>query len=114
MNPLPLEPPLTVLLGLPFHDLSLDETLAYCATAMQSDHSRYLVTANVDFTTQAYKDADLRKIVFFADRVVCDGMPLVWLSRWFGYPRAGDRLGHGAQVVGDVRCRELPGVLFRQ
>ena len=86
MNPLPLDPPLTVLLGLPFHDLSLDETLAYCATAMQRDHSRYLVTANVDFTTQAYKDADLRKIVFFADRVVCDGMPLVWLSRWFGYP----------------------------
>lgn len=73
-------------LGLPFHDLSLSETLAYCATAMQGDHSRYVVTANVDFTTQAYKDADLRKIVFFADRVVCDGMPLVWLSRWFGYP----------------------------
>ena len=86
MNPLPPEPPLTVLLGLPFHDLTLAETLDFCRSAMQGDHCRYLVTANVDFTTQAYQDADLRKIVFFADRVVCDGMPLVWLSHWLGHP----------------------------
>ena len=80
------EPPLTVLLGLPFHDLTLGETLDYCVTAMAGEQSRYLVTANVDFTAQAYGDPDLKKIVFFADRVVCDGMPLVWLSRWFGVP----------------------------
>lgn len=83
---MPPEPPLTVLLGLPFHDLTLAETLDYCRQAMRDEQSRFLVTANVDFTTQAYQDPDLRKIVFFADRVVCDGMPLVWLSRWFGYP----------------------------
>jgi N-acetylglucosaminyldiphosphoundecaprenol N-acetyl-beta-D-mannosaminyltransferase len=86
MDPLTHEPPLTVLLGLPFHDLTLAETLDYCGEAMQAGGSRYLVTANVDFTTQAYQDPDLRKIVFFADRVVCDGMPLVWLSRVLGYP----------------------------
>lgn len=80
------EPPLAVLLGLPFHDLTLDETLGYCRETMKGDAARYLVTANVDFTTQAYEDPDLKKIVFFADRVVCDGMPLVWLSRLFGYP----------------------------
>lgn len=83
---MPQEPPLTVLLGLPFHDLTLTETLDYCGKAMQDGQSRFLVTANVDFTTQAYDDPDLRKIVFFADRVVCDGMPLVWLSRVLGYP----------------------------
>ncbi len=80
------EPPITVLLGLPFHDLTLEETLDYCSHTMKQDQPCYLVTANVDFTTQAYEDPDLRKIVFFADRVVCDGMPLVWLSRIFGYP----------------------------
>lgn len=80
------EPPLTVLLGLPFHDLTLEETLAWCRETMRGDTPRYAVTANVDFTTQAYGDADLKKIVFFADRVVCDGMPLVWLSRIFGRP----------------------------
>ena len=82
----PKEPPLTVLLGLPFHDITLEEALDYCAAAMLDHQSRYLVTANVDFTTQAYEDPDLKKIVFFADRVVCDGMPLVWLSRMLGYP----------------------------
>lgn len=86
MNTIPPEPALTVLLGLPFHDLTLAETLDYCASSMQGERPRYMVTANVDFTTQAYDDPDLKKIVFFADRVVCDGMPLVWLSRWFGNP----------------------------
>ena len=86
MNTMPQEPPITVLLGLPFHDVTLEETLDYCASAMKDDKGHYIVTANVDFTTQAYEDPDLKKIVFFADRVVCDGMPLVWLSKWFGYP----------------------------
>ena len=86
MSTLQKEPPMTVLLGLPFHDLTLGETLDYCREAMKGDAGHYLVTANVDFTTQAYEDPDLKKIVFFADRVVCDGMPLVWLSKLFGYP----------------------------
>lgn len=80
------EPPIVVLLGLPFHDLTLEETLRDCREMMHGRENRYLVTANVDFTTQANEDADLRKIVFFADRVVCDGMPLVWLSKVFGQP----------------------------
>ncbi len=86
MHTMPKEPPITVLLGLPFHDVTLEETLDYCADAMRDDQQHYIVTANADFTTQAYEDPDLKKIVFFADRVVCDGMPLVWLSKWFGYP----------------------------
>jgi N-acetylglucosaminyldiphosphoundecaprenol N-acetyl-beta-D-mannosaminyltransferase len=86
MNAMTKEPPMMVLLGLPFHDLTLGETLDFCGKAMKDDVSRYLVTANVDFTAQADEDPDLKKIVFFADRVVCDGMPLVWLSRLFGYP----------------------------
>lgn len=86
MKSISKEPPMTVLLGLPFHDVTLSETLDYCREVMSEDTCRYLVTANVDFTTQAYEDEDLKKIVFFADRVVCDGMPLVWLSKIFGYP----------------------------
>lgn len=86
MKPTRQEPPITVLLGLPFHDITLEETLEYCADAMKGSENRYLVTANVDFTTQAYEDPDLKKIVFFADRVVCDGMPLVWLSKLLGSP----------------------------
>jgi N-acetylglucosaminyldiphosphoundecaprenol N-acetyl-beta-D-mannosaminyltransferase len=81
-----VEPPLNVLLGLPFHELTLEETLGFCQEAMHGKAGHYIVTANVDFTTQAYEDPDLKKIVFFADRVVCDGMPLVWLSHLVGKP----------------------------
>lgn len=81
-----VEPPLNVLLGLPFHDLTLQQTLDFCQEAMRGQAGHYIVTANVDFTTQAYEDPDLKKIVFFADRVVCDGMPLVWLSHLVGKP----------------------------
>jgi N-acetylglucosaminyldiphosphoundecaprenol N-acetyl-beta-D-mannosaminyltransferase len=79
------EPPMVVLLGLPFHDATLEETLTYCHAAMLGNEPRYLVTANMDFAAQAYEDPDLKKIVFFADRIVCDGMPLIWLSKFFGY-----------------------------
>lgn len=108
-----VEPPITVLLGLPFHDLTLEESLRFCEEAMKGSETRYLVTANVDFTTQAYEDPDLRKIVFFADRVVCDGMPLVWLSRVFGYPLR-ERVA-GSDMVPrllDICAREGHGVFF--
>jgi N-acetylglucosaminyldiphosphoundecaprenol N-acetyl-beta-D-mannosaminyltransferase len=80
------EPPIAVLLGLPFHNVSLEETLQECSRLMAQDKPSYMVTANLDFTTQANADTDLRKIVYYADRVVCDGMPLVWLSHLFGQP----------------------------
>lgn len=112
MNPTQ-EPPLTVLFGLPFHDLTLEETLEWCRQAMREDTPRYAVTANVDFTAQAYEDADLKKIVFFADRVVCDGMPLVWLSRLHGRPLR-ERVA-GSDMVPrllDICAREGHGVYF--
>ncbi|MFT3990847.1 MAG: WecB/TagA/CpsF family glycosyltransferase [Luteolibacter sp.] len=107
------EPPMTVLLGLPFHDITLEETLDYCEDTMRNEKPSYLVTANVDFTTQAYEDADLKKIVFYADRVVCDGMPLVWLSRIFGYPLR-ERVA-GSDMVPrllEICGREKYGVYF--
>lgn len=110
---MPNEPPMTVLLGLPFHDVTLEETLQYCEEAMKGNTGRYIVTANVDFTTQAYEDEDLKKIVFFADRVVCDGMPLVWLSRLFGYPLR-ERVA-GSDMVPrllEICGREKHGVYF--
>lgn len=44
----------------------------------------YIATANVDFTALALHDEELRRILLDAHLVVCDGMPLVWASRWLG------------------------------
>ncbi len=74
------EPRLSVVLGLPFHRTTMDETLDACEDYMNSDGSHYLVTPNVDITRLASKDAKLRRILFAADRIICDGLPLVWLS----------------------------------
>ncbi len=82
----PPEPPLALLLGLPFHVTDMARTLRDCEAAADLADPRYIVTPNVDFVAQAHENAELRHILFFAYRVICDGMPLVWLSRWFKAP----------------------------
>lgn len=81
------EHPLCMVLGLPFHALTMGETLADCS-AMLRDHStpHYVVTANLDFAYQASRDDCLRDFIFEADLILCDGLPLVWLSRLVGTP----------------------------
>lgn len=71
------------LLGLPFNVMTMDETIEDAVSIVQSRHPSYFITANVDFVAQARNDAKLREILFHADRAVCDGMPLVWISRFF-------------------------------
>ena len=51
-----------------------------------SRQPHYLVTANVDFLVQAQADVELRRILFDAHLVLCDGTPLVWASRLLGNP----------------------------
>ena len=83
------EPPMAALLGIPFHGTTMDGALSDAEAAMSSGASavpQYYVTANVDFCRQAAGDAWLREFIFHADRVLCDGLPLVWLSRFFGAP----------------------------
>jgi N-acetylglucosaminyldiphosphoundecaprenol N-acetyl-beta-D-mannosaminyltransferase len=53
---------------------------------IQSGQPHYLATANVDFLIQARQDIELRRVLNDADLVLCDGTPLVWLSRFFGNP----------------------------
>jgi exopolysaccharide biosynthesis WecB/TagA/CpsF family protein len=47
--------------------------------ATQQPH--YLATANVDFLVQSRNDSELRRILDEAHLVVCDGTPLIWLSK---------------------------------
>jgi len=49
-----------------------------------SKRPHFLATANVDFVVQAVEDDELRRILFDAHLVVCDGAPLKWASRWLG------------------------------
>lgn len=72
------------MLGIPFDPLTIEGTLDRIDAMIASRQPHYVVTANVDFLTQAAHDVELRRILLDADLVLCDGTPLLWLSRWLG------------------------------
>ena len=71
------------LLGLPFNVMGMDDIIDDAIAHIDARTPGYYVTANMDFVAQAYTNETLKDILFHADRAVCDGMPLVWLSRYF-------------------------------
>ena len=78
--------PPTAILGIPFDHLTLAEAVRRVEAMIASSRPHYLVTANVDFLVQARQDVELRRILAEADLVLCDGTPLVWVSRLLGHP----------------------------
>jgi N-acetylglucosaminyldiphosphoundecaprenol N-acetyl-beta-D-mannosaminyltransferase len=78
-------PPIAIL-GVPFDNLTAKEAIDLIVRMVQSRRPHYLVTANVDFLVQAQEDVELRRILFDAHLVLCDGTPLVWASHWLGNP----------------------------
>lgn len=77
---------MVILLGIPFHDVTMGETLDYIDGMVERRKPAYLATANLDFAAQASHDVELQRILFDAELVLCDGTPLVWASRWIGAP----------------------------
>src|ERR1051326_4596947 len=76
-------PPVAIL-GVRFDNVSMAETLEIIEGMIASRQPHYAVTANVDFVVQAQHDVELRRILFDAHLVLCDGTPLVWASRLLG------------------------------
>ena len=80
-NPLTI-PRTVVILGVPFHDVTMGETLAHIDQMVAEKTPRYLATANLDFADQASKDVELQRILLEAHLVLCDGTPLLWAAKW--------------------------------
>jgi N-acetylglucosaminyldiphosphoundecaprenol N-acetyl-beta-D-mannosaminyltransferase len=74
------------ILGIPFDHLTIPQAIAAIEQMIAARRPHYLATANVDFLVQSLEDKDLRRILIEADLVLCDGTPLVWVSRWLGNP----------------------------
>jgi N-acetylglucosaminyldiphosphoundecaprenol N-acetyl-beta-D-mannosaminyltransferase len=81
-----IEPKTVVLLGIPFHDVTMEETLAEIDRIVLEKTPRYIATANLDFAAQASRDVELQRILMDAALVLCDGMPLIWASRHLKAP----------------------------
>ena len=80
------EPQTLVLLGTPFHDITMSETLDWIARLIDKRLPSYIVTANLDFAAKASKDPELQRIIVEAELVLCDGMPLLWISQLTSHP----------------------------
>ncbi len=80
------DPKTIIILGVPFHDVTMEETLEHIDAMIARRKPAYLATANLDFAAQASHDVELQRILFDAELVLCDGTPLVWASRWLQAP----------------------------
>ena len=78
--------PSIAILGVPFDNITKAEAIQSIEQMVASRQPHYLVTPNVDFLVQAREDVELRRILFEAHLVLCDGTPLVWASRLLGNP----------------------------
>lgn len=85
------QPSTVVVLGIPFHNVTFAETVAWARDRIRSRRPGYIATANIDFVMQARRDPELQRILLEADLVVADGIPIVWLSGWLG-PRLKARV----------------------
>ncbi len=74
------------ILGVPFDNVTAAQAISAIEQMVESRRPHYLVTANVDFLVQAQTDVELRRILFDAHLVLCDGTPLLWASRLLGNP----------------------------
>jgi N-acetylglucosaminyldiphosphoundecaprenol N-acetyl-beta-D-mannosaminyltransferase len=73
-------------LGIPFHNVTMDETVALIEEQIREGGFHQVATANVDFLKNAMRSKSLHNILCSCDMVVPDGMPVVWMSRLIGTP----------------------------
>lgn len=104
----PADPRTIVLFGIPFHDVTMQETLDWIRHLIAVKTPAYLVTANLDFATQASQDIELQRILLEAELVLCDGTPLVWASKLTGKPLR-ERVAGSDLVPHIAACAERYG-----
>lgn len=94
------EEPTVDLFGVRFSDLTRDELCERIERVVRADAHMYIVTANVDHIVRCQTDPLFRDAYNNAGTVVCDGKPLIWMSRLFGMPLK-EKLS-GSDLVGDL------------
>ncbi len=76
--------PAIAILGVPFDNVTPAEATTLIRQMLASRQPHYLVKADINFAVQAQGDDELRRILFDAHLVICDGAPLAWASRLLG------------------------------
>ena len=72
-------------LGIHVSAINMQIALDTIATCIQKRKPAYITVANIYSIMTSYRESSLRDIHNQALLVTPDGMPLVWLSKWYGY-----------------------------
>jgi N-acetylglucosaminyldiphosphoundecaprenol N-acetyl-beta-D-mannosaminyltransferase len=72
------------LFNTPISAYTLKETVNVIDQAIQNGKQLHHIAVNVAKIVNMQKDKELYKSVVSADIINADGLPLVWVSRWFG------------------------------
>jgi N-acetylglucosaminyldiphosphoundecaprenol N-acetyl-beta-D-mannosaminyltransferase len=68
--------------GIPFHSLTMQETVNAMDRWVERRVPGYAITANLNYAMLCDRDPKLAELTRKAAFVLCDGMPIYWRSRW--------------------------------
>lgn len=78
----PSKPDHVTIWGVPFSKLTLADTLRHIDQLIAWGQPGYFITANLNYNMLTRQHPDLAEVNENAAFIVCDGMPMVWWSRW--------------------------------
>ncbi len=79
-----LEPAVVTLMGVPVHDVTTDETLAFVAQWIAEGGAHQIATVNPEFLMKARSDAPFRATLQRAALCIPDGIGVLWAARLRG------------------------------
>lgn len=82
-------PPRVDILGCPFDAISFDDTLKTVEEAIRAGRRMQVVPGNVDFVVKARRDPAFAALLWKADLVIADGVPITWAAKMLGRPLRG-------------------------
>ena len=68
--------------GIGFHQVTMEQTLRFVDCIVRVRKPTYIVTANLNYAMLCHHSSRLREFTERAGLVLCDGMPILWRSRW--------------------------------
>ena len=95
-------PPRVNVLGVGVHSLNLSSAVAVLQSAIETRTKGYVCVTGVHGVSEAQSNPSFRSILNQAFLNTPDGMPMVWVGRWFGFKEM-DRV-YGPDLLVEV-CR---------
>ena len=74
------------LLGLPFDAIIIDDAVNEVRLAAEDRIPCFISTPNLNFIIAAQNDINFRDSVIISEMSIPDGMPIIWIARFLGYP----------------------------